>query len=441
MTYKDAITYLNSFVNYEQLSSYDYKTSFKLERALELFALLDNPENNIKTIHLTGTKGKGSTAAMTASILEAAGMKVGLYTSPHLVSFRERIKINGSDITEDDVAQLTEEVKAAVDRSQRTDFTFFELYTALAFLYFKRENVDYAVVEVGLGGRLDATNVIRPLVTCITPISLEHTQYLGSTLEEIAREKAAIIKRGCVCISGPQPEPVREIIRSATDQEGVRLFEVGNNIFYESLGIHDRREVFSVVGIYGEYGYLTMGLAGEHQIVNAAAAIGIVEALRFHDIVITATAIREGFNRLQWPGRLEVAGEQPLIILDAAQNKASAAALSNAVTRAFRYSRLILILGISSDKDIPGVCGVLERLSDEIILTKADNVRAKNPSELKEYFHKPVHLTACVADALTRAKMMASADDLILITGSFFVIGEAKEKLSALPPLEAETVQ
>lgn len=431
MTYREAIDYLNSFVNYEQIPSYDYKTSFKLDRIYSLLELLKNPHRDIKVIHITGTKGKGSVAAITASILKAAGMRTGLYTSPHLISFRERIKIDDDQIRESEVADLVEEIKAAVDKSKRSDYTFFELYTALAFLYFRMKKVDFAVVEVGLGGRLDATNVVSPLVACITPISLEHTCQLGSTLQEIAKEKAAIIKRGCVCISGPQLSEAREIIGLGCRTKGVRLYQVQKDIFYEGVGIQEDRECFNILGIFGEYPRLGMRLLGEHQIINAATAIGIVEALRFHNIVILSASIREGVDNVSWPGRLEVIGQRPLVVVDGAQNRASAIALKDAVMRIFKFNKLILILGISKDKDIPGICRELEAISDEVILTKASSFRAEDPHFLKRYINKKFHITDKVEDAIELGKRISEDDDLILITGSLYVVGEAKNWLMA----------
>jgi len=429
MTYNEAIEYLNSFVNYEEIPSYDYKASFKLGRMRSLSELLGDPHKDLKTIHITGTKGKGSTAAIISSILKAANIKTGLYTSPHLISFRERIKVDDIEISEDEVAGLIKEVKSAVDKSKNKTFTFFELYTAVAFLYFKMKKVDVAVIEVGLGGRLDATNLVEPLMACITPISLEHTHLLGPTLRDIAKEKAAIIKKGSVCVSGPQADEVNEIIESECARKGVRLYRVGRDIFYEGIKTEAGKEVFNVIGIFGEYPYLEMKLLGEHQLVNAATAIGIIEGLRAHNIVVPASSIKDGLRSVEWPARLETVSRQPAVVLDGAQNKASAVALKNAMKRAFKYNKLILILGISKDKDIPEICRELDEVADEVILTKANIIRAEDPGLLREHINKNSHITGTVDDAIKMAKSIAKKDDLILITGSFFVAGEAKQIL------------
>lgn len=430
MTYTEAIKYLDSFINYEKLSSYDYKTSFKLDRVRFLLELLGNPQDGIKAIHITGTKGKGSTAAIASSILISAGFKCGLYTSPHLFSFRERIRINGEPISEEEVAALVGEVKNAVEKSKDKEFTFFELYTAAAFLYFKMKKIDIAVIEVGLGGRLDATNVVRSLVSCITPISLEHTRQLGSTIREIAEEKAAIIKENSICISAPQADEALLVISEECRRKKARLYELGKNIFCKSLAADDNKEIFSVFGIFGEYPNLEMRLLGEHQIINAATAVGAIEALRFYDVVISSEAVREGIANARWPGRLEIIGRKPFIVLDGAQNKASANVLKKAIKRLFKYERLILILGFSKDKDISGICEELEEIADEIILTKSKIPRAIDPGALKNYIkNRKTHLTDSVSEAIALSTEISTANDLLLITGSLYVVGEARGAL------------
>src|SRR3989338_5210903 len=235
MTYSEALTYLNSFINYEKQSSYDYKKSFKLDKMRHLASLLGEPQKGIRSIHVAGTKGKGSTSAIIHSILKEANFNVGLYTSPHLVSFRERIRINDCLISEEDISSLLEKVKGVIEKMGSDKPSFFEVYTALAFLYFKEKKVDFAVYEVGLGGRLDATNIIEPLVSAITPISYEHTQKLGNTLREITGEKAGIIKENRICISAPQEEEALKVIKMICMEKKARLILVGKDILFEEL--------------------------------------------------------------------------------------------------------------------------------------------------------------------------------------------------------------
>lgn len=425
MDYKDAIQYLDSFIDYEKLASFDYNQSLKLERMERLAGLLGNPHLGLRCIHVAGTKGKGSTCSMAASILKEAGFKVGLYTSPHLISFRERIKINDELISEEELCGFISRIKPVINSINKEDDdkypTFFEAYTALAFLYFKEKKVDFCILEVGMGGRLDATNIIdKPLCCGITPISLEHTQKLGDTVGRIAAEKAGIIKNGSICVTSPQEASGLNVIRQVCKDKNARLFEVGKDLYFEK----ERNQLFSVSGIFQKYPFLEVGLLGDHQFINAATAVGLVEALRFYDIIIKPAAVREGLKNVRWPGRLQVLREQPYVVLDGSQNRASASALARAVKKYFNYDRLILILGISNDKDIKGVCEELAPMSDEIILTKADTPRAAEPSAIEKFIDKKVVISNEVKKAMDLAEGLAGPSDLILVTGSFFVLGE-----------------
>ena len=444
MTYQEALQYLNSFINYEKLDDYDYKECLKLDRMKKLAGLLGNPQDEIRGIHIAGTKGKGSTAAFLHSILKNAGFEVGLYTSPHLISFRERIRISDELISEKDLSRLAETIKDAVRGMGDERPSFFEVYTGVAYLYFKEKGVDFAIYEVGLGGRLDATNIIDPLVSAITPISYEHTQKLGNTLREITGEKAGIIKENRICISAPQEEEALKVIKMICMEKKARLILIGKDILFEELYCDGEREVFNVFGLFNEYPVLESGLLGSHQVVNAATAIGITEALRFYGITISLEAVRNGVRDARWDGRLEVFSKRPFVILDGAQNRASANALARAIKRTFsakggsasggRYRNLILVLGVSKDKDIVGILEELTPISDSFILTKSKVAeRALEPSlikaRIKERREEAV-LTSGVEEALTIARSKAGSDDLILVTGSLFVVGEAKTWLN-----------
>lgn len=424
MDYKEALNYLDSFIDYEKIASFDYKESIKLKRIKWLAGKLGNPHLDLRCIHISGTKGKGSTSAMVASILKEAGYNVGLYTSPHLVSFRERIRVNDGLISEEELCGLINRMRPVIDSIDRQDDacpTFFEVYTALSFLYFKEKRTDFCVFEVGMGGRLDATNIIeRPLCCGITQISLEHTQKLGNTLGEIAAEKAGIIKDRSVCVSSSQDASAMEVIRKTCVEKNSRLYEVGRDLRFE----RDKNRFFSVNGIFRQYPFLEVGLLGDHQFMNAATAIGLVESLRFYGIIVRPDAIRQGLSNVKWPGRIHVLKKNPYVVLDGAQNKASANALKRAIKQYFNYNKLILVLGISSDKDIKGICEELEPVSDEIILTKAGIPRAEKPSVLKNFIQKEATLTNGVIEALERAEASAGPSDLILVTGSLFVVGE-----------------
>lgn len=431
MTYPEALRYLDSFINYEKRDGYNYQQSFNIKRMQKIAALFGNPQRSVKSIHVAGSKGKGSTCAITYSILKAAGFKVGLYTSPHLVSFRERIRVNDILISEEDVAVFLERIKSVIDIMKDDRPTFFEVYTTLAYLYFKARNVDFAVYETGLGGRLDATNVLTPLVSAITPISYEHTGILGATLGEIAAEKAGIIKRNSICVSAPQEKEALCIIEKVCAENKTKLMVAGRDILFESLGSSGAKEIFNVNTAFGEYPKLETGLLGAHQVINAATAIGIIEALRYSGIVISGEAIREGVRNVKWEGRLEVIGGDPAVVLDGAQNRASANALANAIRKRFNYKSLVLVLGICKDKDIKGIVEELLPLAGSVILTKANMTdRAAEPAAIKNFItakDKKVVMTSSVKEAVKKAVAGADRADLILITGSLFVVGEARE--------------
>lgn len=442
MTFQDAQKYLDSFVNYEKTGYGSGKTSFKLERIKSFLKILHNPQEGIKFLHVAGTKGKGSTCAFLAYILKESGFKTGLYTSPHLITFRERIRILEKDsrgafggmITPREIAKYTEKLKPAVEKfkkiSPRGDLSFFEVYTSLAFLYFKEKKVDFVVLETGLGGRLDATNVVNPLVTGIAPISYEHTQILGRTLAKIAAEKVGVIKNiGQIVVSAPQPKEAKKVIEARCQKFPASLFSVGKEILYASVKTNRPYQTFRVKSIFRGYPTLKSRLLGGHQIINAALAIGMIEALKFHRIDIPARAIKKGIASARWPGRFEIIKPNPTIILDGAQNIASCQALKQALKENFGNKKVILVLGISQDKDLKGICKELQGISQQIILTQSNNPRAAKPEQLKLFFtsQKRLYLTTNLKQAMDLALEKARKTDLIMVTGSLFVVGEARK--------------
>lgn len=441
MTYTEALRYLESFINYENIPAWPYKQSLKLQRFRDFLVELGNPQYRLRCIHVAGTKGKGSTSVFIAHILRAAGFKVGLYTSPHLTDFRERIRILDKNsyhktaapdfegmIPRRDLTCLIKVVKPYITRFNRKSkygyLSFFEVYTALAFLYFKEKKADFAVLETGLGGRLDATNTVRPLVCAITPISYEHTQKLGKTLKEIAAEKAGIIKKNSqqdlIVINAPQEPEVAGVIRRRCKKIRAKLYQVGKDIRYSN-----KNNRLEIRGLCGDYRNLKIKLIGGHQAINAAVAVGAAEGLRFHNIRVNSKSIRRGLSSTVWPGRCEVIGRRPDVVIDGAQNKASAKVLKEAIRSNFKYRRLILVLGISNDKDIIGISGELHNLADKVILTRANNPRATLPRDLASYFmDKELFITDNVQEAKKQALALAGGKDLILVCGSLFVTGE-----------------
>ncbi len=474
MNFREAASYLDSLVNYERKNEYPYKQSFKLGRVKNFLALLGNPQDSFKSLHVAGTKGKGSACVFLAYILRAAGFKVGLYTSPHLEDIRERIRILAGlrvkrqglrnefegMISRKEFARLVGEIKPKVEKynkvSKSGPLTFFEVLTVLAFIYFKNKKIDYAVLETGLGGRLDATNVVEPVVCGITPISYDHMDKLGATLRQISREKAGIIKKGLsgkgqglIVVSAKQGKEAAVVIQERCKEKKAKLYWVGKDIKWsghkKSFRVSSPAIVgaaqcaaptlgnsvlhgFNVKGLKRNYRSLKIKLLGDHQLDNAAQAIGMIEAL--DEKKIQQEHIRAGLEKAIWPGRLEIAQNSPLVLLDGAQNLVSAEALKIAIKKYFSYQRLILVFGVSQDKDIKAISKVLFGIADEIILTKSQSPRAQAPEVIQKITDKPSKLTDNVRDAVEFAKSIAQPQDLILITGSLFVVGEARQALN-----------
>lgn len=413
------------------------------ERTLEpvygLLKPLGDPYKSFKSIHVTGTNGKGSTSAMIASILRAAGYKVGLFTSPHLMEFTERIVVDGEQIPRADVVRLLERIRPIVDELHRGPELvrplFFDIVTATAFQYFAEVGVDFAVLEVGMGGRLDATNVVNPLVSVITNVSLEHTEVLGGTVLEIAREKGGIIKPGGVLVTATQDDEVYALFKETCRRLDSRIFRVGTDITFQKRSFGIGGQSFRVNGLRGRYDLFTL-LLGDHQLLNASAAVGAVEALSFSGIEVPAEAIARGLRETRWPGRLEVMQRRPLVVLDSAKDAEAMRALRDAV-KGFRHGRLIAVVSISSDKNIPLMIGYLAEVADRFIVTTHSVMgRAARPSVIVDEVArrgKPYEVVASVEGAVDRAISLAGEDDMVLVTGSVFLVGEARRRWLGKP--------
>ncbi len=436
MDYLEALRYLSERSGYDRgfVANPFEREGIGLERTAWILRAVGNPERRYPSVHIAGTKGKGSTAACLASVLAAAGYRVGLYTSPHLHTFRERIQIAGRPIDPELFADLTAELATAnaallAERPDWGEATAFELATALALLAFARAAVDVAVVEVGLGGRLDATNVLLPEVAAITSISYDHTQILGNTLAEIAREKAGIIKPGRPVVSAPQPSEAEAVIARLAVERGAALLRGGRDWTVE--GIPAR---FSFRGPGGGLRNLRLALRGAHQVENAGVALAVVQLLRERGLSIPEAAVRSGLAEVWWPGRLEVLRERPLVVVDGAHNVDSAERLAQALRAEFTWRRLVVILGIARDKDIPGIVRALAPLADEVIAVASHSPRAAAPERILAAVGEvmpniPAHATGSVAAALHAARGRAQPDDLILLTGSLYAVAEARETL------------
>ena len=430
VNYQETLDYLYSFVNYETLPQPRDKAHFDIRRMEELLLRLGEPHKASRTVHIAGTNGKGSVAAMVASALSVSGYKVGLYTSPHLERLEERIRVDNKPIPVDELIRLVErlrpEIEAVNERATYGKLTTFEVLTALGFSYFERQGVDVQVVEVGLGGRLDATNVVRPEVAIITSISFDHREVLGDTLAQIAGEKVGIIKEGCYAVSSPQVSEAMKTIEERCQRLGVSLIKVGEDVTYKDLGFDLNGQSLLVRGRLDSY-ELTIPLLGYHQLENAATAVASLEVLRERGLKLSRESIIEGLRKVSWPGRLQVIKHHPLVVVDGAHNPKAAFRLKEALKAYFHFRKAYLIMGASLDKDVAGVISELAPLFEEVVLTQAKHPRALPSSELEEKF-KPfalkTHLTSSVSEALSLALTLAGEDDLICACGSLFVVAE-----------------
>ncbi len=434
-TNDEALQWLSGFEQYGWV--------FGLDRITSLMEKLGNPHRDLKVIHVAGTNGKGSVCKFISSILQQAGYSVGLYLSPHLERFSERIVVNDDEISDEDLAKLVERVRPFVEemKQQGSTPTFFEIVTALAFMYFHEHNVDYAVVEVGLGGRLDATNIVTPLVSVITNISLEHTDILGDSLEKIASEKAGIIKESVPVVTAAT-ETARDVIKRIANETNAPVVFV-DQTWWKRVSWDNREQEFQVQGAFRDYNVRTT-LLGIHQGENIAVAIAAVEQLQMHGVFLTDADIVKGVEVASNPGRMEIVGETPTVLLDGAHNPRGIKALVEALKQDFTYKHLLLVFGVLKDKDIPSMLTAIVPVADVIVVTKSASPRAYDPMLLKKQVaavdkEKRVVVTATVAEAVEYAKRHARRNDLICICGSLFTVGEARQFLLHRPKGKSET--
>lgn len=435
MNYREALDYILGFANYERLPRSAFV--FDLRRMEQLLARLGNPHNAVRSVHIAGTKGKGSTSAMIASVLNQSGYRTGLYTSPHLLSLTERIQLNGRPVPEDAFAGLTEALKPEVEAVNRLaafgELTTFEILTALAFVHFKAAGADYQVLEVGLGGRLDATNVIAtPQVCVITSISFDHMDVLGNTLTGIATEKAGIIKPGAAVVCAPQSPEAMAVIEKVCRQRAAKLVVIGSDITWDRKELGPEAQSFTLSGLKGKYD-LSIPLIGEHQLENAAAAVATAEILSgLGADRISPETIAAGLGRVRWPGRLQVLRRGPWVVIDGAHNADSARRLREALPLYFNFDRALLIVGIASDKDIAGIVAALAPLTGRVIVTRSRHPRSAAPAALAGEFSKRgivPEVAENVTSAVDLALARATPGDLVCVTGSIFVIAEVMEYL------------
>jgi dihydrofolate synthase/folylpolyglutamate synthase len=440
-TYKSARNWLDSLINYERSRGAKYNSNnFSLGRMNRLLSALGNPHRKVKMVHVAGTKGKGSTATMLTHMLTHSGFKVGLYTSPHLVRVRERITINLKMIGETQFTRVTRRVAAAA--SQKSPPTYFEAMTAIAFAHFADQEVDVAVIETGLGGRLDSTNVIKPEVCGITSISYDHTPQLGETLTAIAQEKAGIIKHGVPVVSAPQRPEVKKVLQEAAAKADapLRLTGEDNDFSYRfessrPLGPHTR---LSLTTPTSRFEHLHVPLLGDHQAINCAVALSMLDAMKSRGFEIDDQKAAAGLGTVSLAGRMQMICEEPRIMVDGAHNAASVEALIRAIGQNIPYDSMVVIFGCQKDKDVTGMLRHIRLGADKIIFTTTGSPWAMDPEDLAERYTelsgKTSQTTRTLDAALQIARSVVTKEDLVCITGSFHLVGQAMRKFNARLP-------
>ena len=443
MNYEAALAYIEAFIDYERSPDFSRQARlYNLNRISLLLKRLGNPHDRLQVIHIAGSKGKGSTAAFVASVLTHAGYKTGLFTSPHLITPRERCRIDGELISEADVAFYIEKIKPAIETVSTSEFgrvSFFEIYTALAFTYFADKATDFAVIEVGLGGRLDATNVVTPVATVITPIGLEHTAILGETYAEIAAEKAEIIKEGCPLVLAPQHSEARAVFEKVANERKASIVaakthnvELDHRVLTSQLvqdadGIPIAQQ-FDVETDSESYPQLTIPLLGHHQVVNATTAIAAIECLKQEGYAIPKNSVYAGFKNVQWHGRIQRIMSSPLVVLDGAHSPISMEALCLTLRESFRYTQAIFIISLMKDKNLKAIGDIISKTADTVIATQvSENPRVMTAEAIQDAWSGTCEkITICPnpEKAIAGALASASPTDLICITGSLYLVGQ-----------------
>ncbi|WP_370773215.1 folylpolyglutamate synthase/dihydrofolate synthase family protein [Clostridium sp.] len=423
MRYDEAMKYITEVGN--------FGSNYGLERTYKLLEYLDNPEKDLKLIHIAGTNGKGSTTSMITEILIGAGYKVGMYTSPFIEEFEERIQINRNNIPKEILATLMDEIKIAVDKVIEDGYnhpTEFEIITVLMLLYFKKENIDFGVIEVGLGGTLDSTNVITPILQVITSISFDHTNLLGNTLEEIAGEKAGIIKKEIPTVIYPQQEEALKVIKNKCLEMGSDLY-IANNENLKFENVVNRDKPYQLLKYNNEIDIL-LPLLGEHQIINLSVAMKAIEVLNNRNITdISVGSIVKSIKNVTWKGRLEVLSNNPYVVIDGAHNIQGIETLSRNIKKYFKYNNLYLILGILADKDVDEMVKVITPMAKKVYAVTPNSIRAELAEDLKNEIIK--YNENCQAyddykEAYLSALNNADENDLVLASGSLYMIGDMR---------------
>lgn len=435
--YTKALNFLMSHTDYEKMRVVRYNTTtFNLDRMRTLLKHLGNPHAKFKTAHIAGTKGKGSTCHMLASMLQSGGLKTGLYTSPHIVDMRERIRLNGEMVSHQELVELVKRIEPALKKMGSERPTFFEIFTAMAFCYFADQKVDIAVIETGMGGRLDSTNVISPEVCAITSISKDHMSVLGNSLTKIAEEKAGIFKKDVPAVTCIQDGEIANVLKRVAGTAKTPLQVVGQDIEFSY-----RFEITRPIGPHmrvclttesSRFEHLAVPLMGEHQAVNCGLALAMLDKLKQRGFTFDDSKALEGLAKVKIPGRLEVVSKDPHVIIDGAHNAASVQALFRGIGQHIPYDSMVVIFGCNCDKDIDGMLEQISLGADKVIFTRSrNNPKAADPLELSNIYTDRYGKMAQVAESFSHAMEIAeraiTREDLVTVTGSFYLIGEAKQ--------------
>jgi dihydrofolate synthase/folylpolyglutamate synthase len=421
--YQKSLDYLYSLEKFGMI--------FGLTQVEKILEAIGNPHKSVQSIHIGGTNGKGSTAAMMASILQQEGYRVGLYTSPHLIRFTERINVNGKEIEKEEVADLAGWMRERIEAAGITPpFTFFDFTTAMALLYFSQKVVDLAILEVGLGGRLDSTNVVDPLLSIVTNVAKDHEDVLGKSILKIAGEKGGIIKKGRPFITAATQPQVLRLFSKICREKGAPYFRVGKDFQDVRVGARD----FHYEGLHRKLWGVTLNLSGPHQVINATTALGAMEVLEELGYTVSTQAMIEGLCVVEWPGRLEMVSSAPRVILDGAHNPAGALVVKESLEKEFRFRHLILLIGILKEKDIKGILHTLAPMAHHIILSRPHIERAAPVTSLRKALGqngKKAEIVEDLEEAIKKGLSMTGEEDLLCITGSLYMVGEAKAFFSS----------
>lgn len=449
-SYEDAMAYLYAMTDYEKQRMIRYNViTFDLTRMYEMLAALGNPHQKVKCVHVAGTKGKGSTSTMIARMLEANGYSVGLYTSPHITSVHERIEVNSACITNDEIVELINIVRPVVDKITQNGRkpTFFEMLTTMAFVHFANRNTDFAVLETGMGGRLDSTNVVTPEVSVITSISIDHQRQLGKTVDLIAAEKAGIIKKGVPVVTVTQQPQALDVIKNRAAALGCQINIVGEDIDFSCRfeasredGPHTR---ICVLTPTSKFEHLKVPLPGEHQALNCGLALAAMDCLKKIGHAIDDEKSVAGLGMVKMPGRLQVVYNNPRVVVDMAHNAASIKALIQTIGQHIPYDSMVMIFGCNADKDITGMLDELQYGADKVIFTRSSSPRAVRPDELAEIYteqsNRMCQTALSLGDALKIAGSAVTREDVICITGSVYLVGDAIKRFNRIREMQAKT--